>query len=106
MLTARNVAETGIAPPVELSHGDYVLISIQDSGSGIPEEHLARIFDPYFTTKEHGSGLGLATSYPIARNHGGMIDVATKQGSGSTLNIYLPARRDAARVAPAASPAT
>jgi len=67
------------------------LISIQDTGVGIPEQYIAKIFDPYFTTKEKGSGLGLATSYSIVRNHGGMIDVKTKPGKGSTFRMYLPA---------------
>jgi len=71
--------------------GKFVRIAIRDSGTGITERHLSRIFEPYFTTKPKGSGLGLATSFSIVRNHGGMIDVASEAGKGSTFSIYLPA---------------
>jgi CheY-like chemotaxis protein len=62
------------------------------------------IFDPYFTTKEKGSGLGLATSYSIVRNHGGMIDVKTKLGVGTTFMIYLPAIAGHVRIESAEKP--
>ena len=91
MVTAANMAEGDASLPPGLATGDYVVIAIQDTGIGIPEQYLSKIFDPYFTTKEKGSGLGLATSYSIVRNHGGMIDVRTKSGEGSTFTIYLPA---------------
>ena len=71
--------------------GKFVMISIGDSGIGIPERHLSRIFDPYFTTKQKGSGLGLSTSYSIVRNHGGAIDVASELNKGSVFIVYLPA---------------
>ena len=71
--------------------GKYVKISVQDEGIGIPEEYLKKIFDPYFTTKPKGSGLGLATSYSIVKNHDGLITVESKVGAGSTFAIYLPA---------------
>ena len=74
----------------------YVEISIKDSGIGIPEKYIHRLFDPYFTTKEKGSGLGLATSYSIIKNHGGLIDVKSKLGKGSTFFVYLPAVETAA----------
>jgi len=74
-----------------LQQGNYVVISIKDNGIGIPEQYLSKIFDPYFTTKDKGSGLGLATSYSIVKNHGGAIDVKSKLGEGSTFFIYLPA---------------
>ncbi|MDA8242135.1 MAG: PAS domain S-box protein [Nitrospiraceae bacterium] len=74
-----------------LPKGDYVEISVQDGGTGIDGQYLQKIFDPYFTTKEKGSGLGLATSYSIIRNHGGLIDVTSELGKGSTFFIYLPA---------------
>ena len=90
-VTAANVAEGDASLPPGLAKGDYVMIAIQDTGVGIPEQYLGKIFDPYFTTKEKGSGLGLATSYSIVRNHGGMIDVRTKSGEGTTFMIYLPA---------------
>jgi len=71
--------------------GRYVKVSIEDQGVGIPQEHLHRIFDPYFTTKQKGSGLGLATSYSIIKNHGGYINVESKLGVGTTFYFYLPA---------------
>jgi PAS domain S-box-containing protein len=71
--------------------GKYVKISVRDEGIGIPEEYLKKIFDPYFTTKPKGSGLGLATSYSIVKNHDGLITVESKVGLGSVFSIYLPA---------------
>jgi PAS domain S-box-containing protein len=74
-----------------LKKGKYVQVDIRDSGTGIPESHLSKIFDPYFTTKKKGSGLGLATSYSIIGRHGGVITVSSQLGAGSTFSIYLPA---------------
>jgi PAS domain S-box-containing protein len=74
-----------------LQNGPYVKITVKDQGIGIPKEHFGKIFDPYFTTKERGSGLGLATSYAIIRNHGGLISLESELGVGSTFTIYLPA---------------
>jgi PAS domain S-box-containing protein len=74
-----------------LSPGRYVRISVVDRGCGIPEENLAHIFDPYFTTKDSGSGLGLAVAHSIVRKHGGRIDVESTVGAGSTFRVYLPA---------------
>lgn len=71
--------------------GKYVRLSVEDSGTGIHPEHLERIFDPYFSTKQKGSGLGLATTYSIIRNHDGHISVESKLGEGTTFHIYLPA---------------
>jgi two-component system, cell cycle sensor histidine kinase and response regulator CckA len=91
VIRARNVQAPKGQIPVDLSAGNYVEISVQDSGIGIPKQYLESIFDPYFTTKEKGSGLGLAISYSIIRNHGGMIHVASEVGRGSTFSLYLPA---------------
>ncbi|MEA3187636.1 MAG: hypothetical protein QOD99_1466, partial [Chthoniobacter sp.] len=74
-----------------LRPGKYVKLTISDEGIGIPEEYLKKIFDPYFTTKPKGSGLGLATSYSIVKNHEGLITVESKVGAGSTFSVYLPA---------------
>ena len=74
-----------------LKAGAYVRLSIRDQGSGISPENVARIFDPYFTTKATGSGLGLATSYSIIKKHGGLIRVESELGVGTTFMIYLPA---------------
>ncbi|MBI5848916.1 MAG: response regulator [Nitrospirae bacterium] len=73
--------------------GQFVRIAIEDTGTGIPEPNLAKIFDPYFTTKQKGSGLGLATSYSIIKNHGGVIEVKSEVNRGTTFTIYLPASR-------------
>lgn len=74
-----------------LKEGRYVEIAIVDHGAGIPRKYLPRIFDPYFTTKEGGSGLGLAASYSIIKNHHGHITVESTPGAGTTFYIYLPA---------------
>jgi two-component system cell cycle sensor histidine kinase/response regulator CckA len=69
----------------------YVKIMVKDPGVGIPPEHLQKIFDPYFTTKQKGSGLGLATSYSIIKNHEGYLFVESELGTGTTFSIYFPA---------------
>ena len=76
---------------VPLKKGRYLKISITDEGVGISQEHLEKIFDPYFTTKQKGSGLGLATVYSIVKRHDGLIDVESRPGKGSTFYVYLPA---------------
>ncbi len=73
-----------------LESGDYVCIEIQDEGTGITPENLKRIFDPYFTTKKDGNGLGLASSYSIVKSHNGLLTVDSKVDEGSTFSIYLP----------------
>src|SRR5256885_4987495 len=75
----------------DLEPGDYVRIRIRDEGVGIPEKYLKRIFDPYFTTKSKGNGLGLATAYSIVKNHGGLMAVELQVHVGTTFTIYLPA---------------
>ncbi|MCC7430707.1 PAS domain S-box protein [bacterium] len=72
------------------NEGDYILISISDSGIGIPEENKRRIFEPYFTTKEKNYGLGLATAYSIVSKHKGYINFESEVKKGTTFNIYLP----------------
>lgn len=74
-----------------LEKGTYLRVEISDEGVGIPEEILPRIFDPYFTTKERGSGLGLATVWSIIDRHGGTIEVSSRAGEGTTFIIYLRA---------------
>ncbi|MGE5443163.1 MAG: ATP-binding protein, partial [Ignavibacteriales bacterium] len=71
--------------------GKYVRITVEDRGIGIPKEHLTRIFDPYFTTKQKGSGLGLATTYSIITNHDGFIDVESEIAIGTKFYVYIPA---------------
>lgn len=74
-----------------LKPGKYIKIEVQDRGIGIPEKYLSRVFDPYFTTKEQGSGLGLTIAYSIIKDHGGHITVDSIEGAGTTFTIYLPA---------------
>jgi len=91
-----------------LKEGKYLRLVVKDQGCGIPENVLPRIFDPYFTTKHKGSGLGLGTSYSIIKNHEGFITAESETGVGTTFHIYLPASqkkmsalRDSERPAPA-----
>ncbi|MBU1218967.1 PAS domain S-box protein [Myxococcota bacterium] len=84
-------------PPNEhgtLGGGNYISISIKDTGVGIPPDIKSKVFDPFFTTKSKGHGLGLATSYSIISRHGGTIDVESYPGKGSTFTIYLPASEE------------
>jgi CheY-like chemotaxis protein len=74
-------------------NGEHLRIRVADKGHGIPEEVLPRIFDPYFSTKPQGSGLGLATTYSIVRHHGGSISVKSEVGKGTEFTILLPAAR-------------
>lgn len=73
---------------------NFIRISIEDHGTGMPKEQISLIFDPFFTTKEKGSGLGLATAYSIIKKHGGQITVESEVGTGSTFYIYLPAAQE------------
>ena len=79
-----------------LKQGNYVKLTITDQGIGIHPDQLPKIFDPYFTTKEKGSGLGLSVSYSIIKNHGGCILVESQPGTGTTVTVYLPASGKAA----------
>ncbi len=74
-----------------LTPGKYVQIRLQDSGRGMSPETLERIFDPYFTTKQEGSGLGLASAYSIIKRHGGNIVAESQPGQGTTFTLQLPA---------------
>jgi PAS domain S-box-containing protein len=76
-----------------VDQGDYVKVTFSDRGIGIPAEFLPKIFDPYFTTKQKGSGLGLAVTYSIIKNHGGYISVESELGKGAAFFVYLPASR-------------
>ncbi len=80
--------EDSESPP--LKSGKYVKIVIKDRGTGILEKDLGKIFDPYFSTKKAGRGLGLASVYSILKNHGGHITVESKVAAGTTFTIYLP----------------
>ncbi|MCL7488153.1 MAG: PAS domain S-box protein [Desulfobulbaceae bacterium] len=76
--------------PLPLRPGNYVHLTITDQGVGILEKHLGKIFDPYFSTKQEGSGLGLAACYSIVKNHDGLISADSAFGAGTTFHIYLP----------------
>lgn len=71
--------------------GKYIKITVRDHGVGIRAEHLSRIYDPYFTTKPKGKGLGLSVVFSIIKNHGGQINVESTPGTSTTFQIYLPA---------------
>ena len=88
-IRAENVLLDG-AVSLPLEPGRYVEVSVEDEGVGIPEDELSRIFDPYFTTKDDGNGLGLATVYSVIRNHEGHITVESEIGVGTRFRFYLP----------------
>ncbi|HEX6280268.1 MAG TPA: PAS domain S-box protein [Pyrinomonadaceae bacterium] len=81
------------------SPGNYIVISVEDTGQGIPRDVLDRIFDPFFTTKEvgKGTGLGLSTAQTVVTAHKGFINVYTEAGKGARFSVYLPAIFDEAR---------
>jgi signal transduction histidine kinase len=82
-----------VQPPVveRLPEADYICIHVQDTGTGIRSGDLGHIFDTFFTTKKaEGTGIGLAVSARIAREHDGWIGVVTQEGHGSTFTVYLP----------------
>ncbi|KPA12107.1 multi-sensor hybrid histidine kinase [Candidatus Magnetomorum sp. HK-1] len=76
---------------IPLLVGQYIKIVVEDQGVGISKKHLPNIFEPYYTTKQKGSGLGLATVYSIIKRHGGHITVYSEIDKGTVFNIYLPA---------------
>ncbi|MBI5454115.1 MAG: response regulator [Deltaproteobacteria bacterium] len=87
---AENVT-VDLADNLPLSPGRFVKITVSDTGVGIPPEVISKIFDPYFTTKDEGSGLGLATVYSIIKNHGGFVTLESTVGAGTSFYLYLPA---------------
>ena len=101
---ARNISVEKL-PGCTLPPGDYVKIDVEDRGTGIPEENVGKIFNPFFTTKEKGTGLGLATAYSIVKRHEGAITVDSAPGRGTTVSIFLPAAAKDVRETPDPGPA-
>ncbi|MFH1706568.1 MAG: ATP-binding protein [Planctomycetota bacterium] len=93
---AENLPVT-IGNSLPLDAGDYVKVTVADNGPGIPRELQSRLFDPYFTTKKGGNGLGLASCYSIIKRHGGYITVNSVPGHGAAFVVYLPAKPHAAK---------
>ena len=83
------------ADGIPVVEGGYVRLLVEDHGEGIPPDVIQRVFDPFFSTKEAGSGLGLATSYSIIKSHGGHIAVRSEIGLGTRFDLYLPVSDDA-----------
>ncbi len=90
IISGVNISDPASEPLLKSQEGCYVRITIKDSGSGIPQEIIDRIFDPYFTTKETGNGLGLAICHSIIRKHNGYLLVQSEPDQGTTFTIYLP----------------
>ena len=91
--TTNTILDTAFVTPFQVDPGHFVKLSITDTGIGMDEATKQKIFEPFFTTKSmgHGTGLGLASTYGIIRNHKGIINVYSEKGKGSTFNVYLPA---------------
>jgi CheY-like chemotaxis protein len=94
-ISARAATAAEVATAPELQHAAQVLVTIADTGVGMPEEVLSQVFNPFFTTKGAGAGtgLGLATVARVVREHGGAIQLASRPGEGATLHVFLPASR-------------
>jgi two-component system, cell cycle sensor histidine kinase and response regulator CckA len=108
VVNARDAMPNGGRLTIETSNvGQTVMLAVGDTGCGMNDETRARLFEPYFTTKEpgRGSGLGLATVYDVVTQSGGQISVASDTGAGSTFKIYLPRVTETAPSADAAAPA-
>jgi len=83
---------------------EHVSVTFIDTGGGIPAENMSKVFDPYFTTKETGSGLGLLIVRRIVREHGGEIDIVNREGRGVALTVRLPIRERHLRMLPEGAP--
>jgi PAS domain S-box-containing protein len=90
-ISAHNVTDIVRETPLNLPQGNYVKITVKDKGVGIDNENLENIFDPYFSTKKEGTGLGLAVCHSIISKHNGVITVASVPGKETVFTIYLPA---------------
>ena len=92
------IGDDGVMQVKTWANGDQVCVKITDDGPGIVGEQLNKIFTPFFTTKEDGSGLGLAFAHRIIKDHGGNISVASSKGKGTSVLVSLPAVRVTAKV--------
>lgn len=91
VISAKNIVADTSHVIVENNQGRFVWISIKDTGTGIPRDVIGNIFDPFFSTKKTGHGLGLATVHSIIQHHNGWIDVESEPGKGTTFNLFIPA---------------
>jgi CheY-like chemotaxis protein len=100
-ISALAVDDRRLAEYPEARAGQFVCLSVIDTGCGIPAENVRRIFEPFFTTKQvgKGTGLGLATVYGIVKQHQGWVEVESEPGKGSTFRVFLPRSMEAAQVA-------
>ena len=87
---AQSIEQEGMIGVVAEADADYVTLTVTDSGNGIREEDLERVFSPFFTTKERGTGLGLAVAAKIVEGHAGTLKAESKLGVGSAFHIRLP----------------
>ncbi len=94
LITATNVLDSA-AGTTDPAGQRFVRIDFRDNGSGIPAAIRDRVFEPYFTTKRGGNGLGLATAFTICQNHGGRLTCASEEGRGTTFSAFLPAAAEA-----------
>ena len=98
-IAAENVVldKNSIPKSIESKSGPYVYLTVTDTGTGIPQRLIDKVFDPFYTTKEigKGTGLGLSTVHSIVKNHGGFINLYSEMGKGTKFSVYLPAEPDA-----------
>ncbi|MCC6502082.1 MAG: PAS domain-containing protein [Deltaproteobacteria bacterium] len=92
-ISSENIEVTPDAP-LPLSPGRYVKTTIKDNGAGIPHKALSKVFDPFFTTRQKASGLGLSVTYSIIKKHQGHIGIDSVEGEGTCVHVYLPASRE------------
>jgi two-component system, NtrC family, sensor kinase len=84
-ISTRAISRNGTEPS-----GEFVQVEVRDTGIGIPEENVQHIFDPFFTSKDEGSGLGLAVSHQIVQEHGGFVTVESTVGKGTAFFVHVP----------------
>jgi CheY-like chemotaxis protein len=104
-VSAENVVLTS-TDPVPAEPGKYVRVSIRDDGGGMREKDLQRAFDPYFTTKDDGTGLGLTIAHSIVVKHGGHLGISSETGRGTTVRLHLPAAANKSGPSPVADAAS